>query len=104
MVSMHCYLLEGVILENIFRSLGVASTGGATVAARHYLFRQGFLFSVFLFFHFWLCVSLMSTLALDILLLQSLGVFSIILILIYSFIKKMHTISSWFFLKNTTIL
>jgi hypothetical protein len=43
----------------------------------------------FLFFYFWLCVSLISKLASDIILLQRLSVIGIILVLIYiPFIKK----------------
>jgi hypothetical protein len=45
--------------------------------------------SMFIFIlFFWLCAFLMSRLALDIMLLQRLGVFGIILVLIYSLYQK----------------
>jgi hypothetical protein len=50
----------------------------------------GSLFSFFFFFSFWLCASLVSRLAPDIMLLQRLGVIGINLILIYSLYRKKY--------------
>jgi hypothetical protein len=49
---------------------------------------RDFVFFSFSFFVFWLCASVMSRLALDILLLQRLSVICIFLILIYSLYRK----------------
>ena len=74
-------------LKNPFRCLRVAITGGALAAVSLSLFRRGLCFFSLLIF-FWLCASVMSRLALDIILLQRLGVIGIILKLIYSPLLK----------------
>ena len=74
-------------LKNPFRSLRVAITGGALAAVSLSLFRRGLCFFSLLIF-FWLCASVMSRLALDIMLLQRQDVIGIILILIYSICRK----------------
>jgi hypothetical protein len=84
-VFVHYYLSEGVVLENLFQSLGVITTGGAT-AVSPCMFRQVFYF--LFIFCFWLCASLMSRFSLGVLLLQRLDVFGIILILIYFLYQK----------------
>ena len=78
--------MKASFLENPFRSLRVAITGGALAAVSLSLFRRGLCF--FFLFVFWLCASVMSRLALDIILLQRLGVIGIILILIYFLYRK----------------
>jgi hypothetical protein len=85
-VFVHCYLHDGVVLENLFRSLGVVTTGGALTVMSLYIFRRGLFFPFFFFFG--LCASLISRFALDVMLLQRLDVFSIILVLIYSLYRK----------------
>jgi hypothetical protein len=72
-----------VVLEYLFRSIGVIATDGALAVVSLCLLQRGF----FLFF-FCLCVSLMSRLALDIMLLHRLSVIGIILILDIPFIEK----------------
>jgi hypothetical protein len=82
-VFVHCYLHDGVVLENLFRNLGVVTTSGALTVVSLCIFRRGLFFFLFFFF-FRLCASLISRFALDVILLQRLSVFSIILVLIYS--------------------
>jgi hypothetical protein len=74
-------------LEYLIRSIGVLITCCALVVASLRLFRGDFVFFFVLLF-FWLCASLMSRLAQDIMLLQRLGVIGIILVLIYSLYRK----------------
>jgi hypothetical protein len=58
MTFIHCYLIEGVVLETFCRSLGVASTSGAFAAAGHRCFGRIFVFFVSFFL---LCAFLMSS-------------------------------------------
>jgi hypothetical protein len=62
----HCYFSGGVILENLFQNLVVATTGGVIVVVRHYLLQRGV--------YFYFISSLMSSFVLDIMLLQRMGV------------------------------
>jgi hypothetical protein len=54
-VFVHYYLLEGVVLENLFQSLGVITTGGAT-AVSPCMFRQ--VIYLFIYFFVFSCVHL----------------------------------------------
>ena len=85
--------MKASFLENPFRSLRVAITGGALAAVSLSLFRRGLCF-FFSSYFFWLCASMMSRLALDIMLLQRLGVIGIILILIYYPLSKKSSLAS----------
>jgi hypothetical protein len=87
MVYVHCFLVRGVVMENHFLSLCVVTTGSCCCGSLVTLTETLFSFP-FSFFVFWLCASVMSRLAPDILLLQRLGVICIFLILIYSLYRK----------------
>jgi hypothetical protein len=60
MVFVHCYLLEGVVLENLLRSLRVITTLRALAAANLYLLRRGLCFLFFFFFCFVLAVCILD--------------------------------------------
>jgi hypothetical protein len=86
-------LLEASFLENLSRSFGVTNGGGLFLLLRvsnHFdgVFFYFILFYFILFSLFWPCASLMSRLALHIILLQRLNVIDIIVILIYFLYRK----------------
>jgi hypothetical protein len=82
----HCYLPGGVVLENLFQSLGVVTIGHSCCCKSFDYFGGDFV--LFFLLLFWLCAFLVSRLDLDIMLLQRLGVLIIILVLRYSLYQK----------------
>lgn len=58
MVFVHYNLFEGIVfsLENLFRSLGVATTGGALADASLSLFRWGLCFPFSSFYFLVVCI------------------------------------------------
>lgn len=85
----HSYLLVGIALENLFQSLGIVIGACLFMLLQDLSFQQVFLFLfIFCYFPFLLCASLMSRLVLDVILLQKLGVFGIILLQHIPIIQK----------------
>jgi hypothetical protein len=85
MVFMIVTFLDASFLENLFCIPGVAIGGGSSFC---FADQYGRFFSISPLFFFWLCAYLMSRLALDIMLLQRLGVIDIFMVLIYSLYQK----------------
>jgi hypothetical protein len=84
-------------LQQIGRSIHVRQSvtrGGHTSKSRCHHYCQCLLLRGYFLFFIRLCASLMSRLILDIMLLQRLDVFGIILVLIYSLYQKKYNSSS----------